>query len=352
MSPMSSEETGATAPTPEPFAGINPRLAALMQQPTSQLISVEESAYLEFKSSARWNLEKRDRDASIETTIVKTVAGFMNARGGVLLIGVNDAGEPVGLDRDYKTLGRARAPRDIFENWLTTRLSRSIGEVSVGTCTAILFDQIEGYDVCRIEVLPSSEPVFMESKEGTRFLVRLNNATHEFDVRRTHEYIRRRWPGPGLPTPQPGVQTPQTVPAARPTTEQPSLDRSSMPATLPTPGGERRTVVPQPATPAPSLERQFHEAMVEIYKRAKKEAGYTATRFIQMVSGDGGVATARKLLRSAAPSDGFSELWKRGRLDLSVENYILRPEFEPLFSEEDRTIALERLKYHGFKARR
>ena len=41
-------------------------------------------------------------DEVIERTIVKTIAGFMNAHGGTLLIGVDDDGKAIGLEKDYK----------------------------------------------------------------------------------------------------------------------------------------------------------------------------------------------------------------------------------------------------------
>ena len=55
-------------------------------------------------------------------------------------------------------------------------------------------------------------------------------------------------------------------------------------------------------------EREFHRAMVEIYERAKREAGYTATRFVQMVAERGGVQTAKSLLATGDVSEGFTAL--------------------------------------------
>jgi hypothetical protein len=96
------------------------------------------------------------------------------------------------------------------------------------------------------------------------------------------------------------------------------------------------------------LERRFHGAMVGIYETAKRELGYNATRFLQMLSEQGGLATARQLLWSDTPSEGFTTLWERGRLDLTVEAHVLRGEFEPLFGEDDRTRARERLESYGW----
>ncbi|HWH30554.1 MAG TPA: hypothetical protein VNU26_16640 [Mycobacteriales bacterium] len=95
-------------------------------------------------------------------------------------------------------------------------------------------------------------------------------------------------------------------------------------------------------------ERQFHRAMVEVYESAKRETGYNATRFLQMVSEQGGVATARQLLHAPHVSDGFTALWERGRLDLAVEAVMLRDEFEDLFTDEEFDIARQRLTDYGF----
>ncbi len=92
----------------------------------------------------------------------------------------------------------------------------------------------------------------------------------------------------------------------------------------------------------------FHRAMVSVYERARDEAGYNATRFLQMVAERGGLETARQLLNAAAVSDGFTALWEKGRLDLSVEFQMLQPQFEDLFTEDERETALQRLRDYRF----
>ena len=99
------------------------------------------------------------------------------------------------------------------------------------------------------------------------------------------------------------------------------------------------------------VERSFHGAMIEIYETAKRELGYNATRFLQMVSGQGGLVTARQLLWSDTPSDGFTALWEHHRLDLTVEDHVLRAEFASLFNDADREQALTRLKEYGWRPR-
>jgi TIR domain len=97
-----------------------------------------------------------------------------------------------------------------------------------------------------------------------------------------------------------------------------------------------------------NLEGAFHTAMVDVYQRAKREAGYHATYFIQMVSDRGGLATARHLLHASSVSEGFTALWERHRLELTVEAVVLQERFAPLFSDEERKIARARLAEYGY----
>jgi len=101
--------------------------------------------------------------------------------------------------------------------------------------------------------------------------------------------------------------------------------------------------------PVPThLELEFHKEMLAIYRKAKEECGYNATRFLQMVSNDGGIKTAHRLIATDKPSDGFTELWGYKRLDLTVENLVLHPRFCSLFNDEEIVKARERLIEYGY----
>jgi 5-methylcytosine-specific restriction protein A len=96
------------------------------------------------------------------------------------------------------------------------------------------------------------------------------------------------------------------------------------------------------------LINEFHKDMLKIYENAKKECGYNASRFIQMVANEGGYNVAKKFIHSNAPSDGFIKLWELNRLDLTVEALILKEKYQPLFSNEEREIVKNRLKEYGY----
>jgi len=98
------------------------------------------------------------------------------------------------------------------------------------------------------------------------------------------------------------------------------------------------------------LATRFNEDMRLVYQRAKSECGYNATRYLQMLAEKGGLETARTLVRSPHISDGFETLWRYGRLDLTVEYLVIRPEYASLFSESDIKLARDRMTQTGFKA--
>jgi ATP-dependent Lon protease len=155
-----------------------------------ELIVGGESSVVEFKSSARWNQHKGDKDPAIELAVVKTVAGFMNALGGTLVIGVNDQGEPVGIEVDYRTFGRG--DRDRWENWLTTLLEVNLGKPAVAQ-VAMAFERLGDHDVCRLEVQPSGRPVYVTTGKNADLYVRLNNSTRLLNTAEAVEYIGAHW---------------------------------------------------------------------------------------------------------------------------------------------------------------
>jgi hypothetical protein len=96
------------------------------------------------------------------------------------------------------------------------------------------------------------------------------------------------------------------------------------------------------------IEARFHREMVNVYEGAKRECGYNATRFLQMVTEMGGLKAAKALLRGDTVSDGLAELWQRGRLDISVEALVLRAPWRQLFTAEELATAEKRLRELGY----
>lgn len=98
------------------------------------------------------------------------------------------------------------------------------------------------------------------------------------------------------------------------------------------------------------LENLFHNDLINALTQAKEECGYNATRCMQMIARDGGLATAKRLIGndSSQMTDGFIKMWENRRLELTIEFLVLKPEYEALFTEEERQVCRERLKNAGF----
>jgi len=91
------------------------------------------------------------------------------------------------------------------------------------------------------------------------------------------------------------------------------------------------------------LERRFESAMRDIYFRAKRECRYNAERFYQMIDQRGAIETAKSLISKPEGSDGFTNLYMMGRLDLTVEALVLKDEYMELFSEDEHQLCREKL---------
>ena len=98
-----------------------------------------------------------------------------------------------------------------------------------------------------------------------------------------------------------------------------------------------------------SLAAEFDDEMLRVYQRARAEANYNATRFLQMLQEYRGVETAKILIHSPSVSEGYTALWERGRIDLTVEAVIHGDRrWHSLFTEGELVICETRLREYGF----
>lgn len=165
--------------------------SAFFAVPSHELIKLAETYGVEFKSTARWNLNDAAKDKRMEDAIVKTVAGFLNADGGTLLIGVGDDGEAVGLEFDTPLVKPQTS--DGLVNWLTTHLIESLSHTAAMR-SKIRIEQVDDVEICRIDVARSSAPVEARMSDKTvRFWVRMNNSTRALPEEEIEEYTRERW---------------------------------------------------------------------------------------------------------------------------------------------------------------
>ena len=124
-----------------------------------ELLELQESKTLEFKSSLRWNLkENRKDDKHVTYAALKTIAAFLNTEGGDLLIGVADDGEVLGIEHD-----RLESD-DKFMRHLAQAVRNGLGD-RAGTCIDPKTEiAAEGKTVCLVSCQRSPEPVYLRWK--------------------------------------------------------------------------------------------------------------------------------------------------------------------------------------------
>ncbi|RWP54408.1 MAG: DUF262 domain-containing protein [Mesorhizobium sp.] len=144
------------------------------------IIAEGEHDGLEFKSSLRWDTDESRLNKDLEGVVLKTIAAFNNGYGdgGRLIIGVNDDQKVLGLENDYSTL--SGADRDAFERHLRSLISSEWGVEYVAAKVAVSFEQVQGLDVCIVDVVRGTKPLFVNTtnKNGVkaeRFFVRSGN---------------------------------------------------------------------------------------------------------------------------------------------------------------------------------
>jgi len=151
-----------------------------------ELIAAGENQQVEFKSTLRWDLRQFKPNKALEDVVAKTIAGFMNTQGGHLFIGIDDDGEPLGLIEDYRCL--KKPGRDGFEQYIMQLVSTKLG-TNYCALVHVSFYQIEGLDVCHLEIKVAGTPVYMHKDDRSHFYIRTGNGTRELDIPEALNYI-------------------------------------------------------------------------------------------------------------------------------------------------------------------
>jgi hypothetical protein len=179
-----SHDIEESPPSTEVAATAHPKIA--------EIIAAGESLTLEFKSSFRWDVKDKCVNKSLQRIIAKTVAGFANASGGTLLIGVADDGNVLGIEPDIRSLGRKDL--DGFEQAVIQTLSNHLGG-HIASLVRIRFESPSvDATVCVIDVGRSAKPVYYREADSPSFIVRSGNTTRPLDVEEAHKYIEEHWP--------------------------------------------------------------------------------------------------------------------------------------------------------------
>lgn len=156
------------------------------EKPIKEIIKDGENQLVEFKSTLLWDIKKKASNKEIPPAIMKTISGFMNTQGGMLIIGVDDKKNIRGLEDDLKNM--KKKDLDGFENFFNITFTNMIG-LEFRNYIDISFEKIKNKNICIIRVKPSSKPVYLKDKKNESFYIRAGNATHPLRISEATRYI-------------------------------------------------------------------------------------------------------------------------------------------------------------------
>ncbi len=146
------------------------------------IIDAGEGDSVEFKSTMRWNLHADRSDKKIENGCLKTVAGYFNADGGVLLVGVADDGEVIGLGKDH-----FQTEDKMLLHWVN--LIKAYLGAEFLRCIRSMVHELGGQRVLVVECLPATSPVFFNRDNEESFFVRMSNTTQALTPSEVLAYV-------------------------------------------------------------------------------------------------------------------------------------------------------------------
>ncbi|MDP1689020.1 MAG: putative DNA binding domain-containing protein [bacterium] len=156
----------------------------------NELLTKDEGRELEFKSSLRFDYKIGKINRDLEKVAMKTVAAFLNSKGGYLVLGVSNDKKIVGLSSDYPHLQHPNS--DGFENHLTQIFNAMIGP-EFRHLIQVSFHPSEGNDVCIIQALQSARPVYLKIDGDEKFYIRTGNTTTLLKLSEIESYNQYRF---------------------------------------------------------------------------------------------------------------------------------------------------------------
>ena len=138
---------------------------------------------MEFKSTLRTNLHTGQRDEKVQLAVLKTIAGFLNAQGGTLMVGVGDDGKVLGLSAD------AFENEDKMGLHLVNLIRERVGEIFLPYVHPH-FEEEDGQRLLVIRCEKGPKPAFVKDGSFKRFYVRGGNGTTEFSGNSLTDYAK------------------------------------------------------------------------------------------------------------------------------------------------------------------
>ena len=177
----------------------------------TDILKKGEDHFSEFKTSSLWsqNLSKEEitkRELEIhgqntsKVIIAKSIAGFLNADGGDLLIGVKEIKETdevavVGIDAELSKLKDKTLDgyRRMILDFILKKYFPDIIMNRINNYLRISFEELQGKNVCRLNISASDRRVFLKLNNEDVFMVRIDASTRQITGEPMVEYCATRF---------------------------------------------------------------------------------------------------------------------------------------------------------------
>jgi hypothetical protein len=159
---------------------------AVVNLTPAELISGGETDGVEFKSTLRTNLQTGQPDDRMQVGVLKTIAAFLNAGGGTLMIGVSDEGQALGLKAD------GFSNEDKMSLHLVNLIRDRIGELFLPYVHPE-FVEHDGETILSVRCERGPKAAFVKDGNVQKFFVRAANATAELAGTSMLEYTTARF---------------------------------------------------------------------------------------------------------------------------------------------------------------
>jgi hypothetical protein len=121
--------------------------------------------------------------ALVEKQCAKAVAGFMNADGGTLLVGVRDDGEIVGIEPDFETMQPMHADQPMRDLWslrFLESMKKYLGPIPAAVSTSFVGIDYRTVALVKCHRDPSPNGTWLREGDAVhRFYVRTGSKTDE-----------------------------------------------------------------------------------------------------------------------------------------------------------------------------
>jgi DNA-binding response OmpR family regulator len=149
------------------------------------LIDIGENDRFELKSTLRWNLKANRPGKEIENACLKTMVAFLNTAGGILLVGVEDDGNVVGLAPD-------KFPNaDKYLLHVNNLIRQRIG-MEMAQFIKFGIKQLDEKEILCVQCSPSPEAAFLKHDQDEDFYIRVGPGSRKLTSRETLTYMNNR----------------------------------------------------------------------------------------------------------------------------------------------------------------